>query len=51
MTKFKKTTGWALSVGVCPGILVGARTYTYNDGNDHILYIGCFTIIVSTYYD
>lgn len=43
--------GWSLSIGLCPGMLLGIRTYSYDDGYDHALYVGCFMLILSTYYD
>ena len=31
--------GWTLTVGLYPGILLGARTYSYADSVLHVIYL------------
>ena len=31
--------GWTLTVGLYPGILLGARTYNYAESDLHVLYL------------
>ena len=35
----KEDSGWALSIGLYPGILMGVRTYDFEDSKMHVLYI------------
>ena len=42
---------WKLEIGICPCFLFGLRTYKYEDGHDHVLYLGFLMLIFSTYYD
>lgn len=37
--KNEESKGWALSLGVYPGILLGFRTYKASDMITHVLYI------------
>ena len=32
-------TGWEISVGLYPGVLLGIRSYVENGSTDHVLYI------------
>lgn len=31
--------GWTLTIGLYPGILLGARTYNYTETSLHVLYL------------
>lgn len=35
----EKEKGWTLTVGLYPGILLGARTYSYVDSVLHVIYL------------
>ena len=38
-TPAQEEKGWALTVGLYPGILLGARTYNYAESTLHVLYL------------
>lgn len=38
-TEDKDAKGWAFSVGLYPGILIGMRTYDFEDSTMHAFYI------------
>ena len=44
-------TGWELSVGLYPGVLIGARSYPEKNLTDHVLYIPFIEICLTIYYN
>jgi len=42
-------SGWELSIGLYPGILLGARSYPSLDFIEHVLYIPFVEIILTVY--
>lgn len=38
-TPVQEEKGWTLTIGLYPGILLGARTYNYTDSTLHVLYL------------
>jgi hypothetical protein len=38
--------GWALSIGLYPGLLFGIRTYEEHDYNMHVLYIPFIELVL-----
>jgi hypothetical protein len=50
MSKKEKTViDWSLSVGMYPGILIGARTYQEENITTHVLYIPFFNLVLEFY--
>jgi len=45
----KKRKQWELSFGSFPGLLFGMRTYEAEECTSHVLYIGFFDIVLTTY--
>ena len=43
--------GWEISIGFYPGILLGIRTYKYNETNtiDHVLYLPLVDLCLTIY--
>jgi hypothetical protein len=35
----KMPKDWELTLGLYPGIVLGFRTYNYDDGSEHVLYL------------
>lgn len=40
---------WELSVGLYPGILIGARSYTNKETTDHVLYMPFIELCLTIY--
>lgn len=40
---------WELSLGLYPGILIGARSYTNRETTDHVLYIPFIELCLTIY--
>lgn len=38
-TETEEPKAWELSIGIYPGILLGARTYEYDESRLHVLYL------------
>ena len=38
-TPVQEEKGWTLTIGLYPGILLGARTYNYAESDLHVLYL------------
>ena len=47
----KKLGGWALSIGMYPGILLGARSYIKEYTSDHVLYLPFIDICLTMVYE
>ena len=43
-------TGWEISVGLYPGVLLGIRSYVENGSTDHVLYIPFVELCLTIYY-
>ena len=43
--------GWEISIGLFPGLLLGAGTYVGEDRNNHVLYLLFVDICLTTYKD
>ena len=44
-------TGWEISLGFYPGILIGMRSYDQDGLVDHVLYIPFCELCLTVYYD
>ena len=44
-------TGWEISVGLYPGVLLGIRSYVENESIDHVLYIPFVELCLTIYYE
>ena len=42
--------GWEISVGLYPGILLGARSYIESAFTEHVLYIPFLELCLTIYY-
>ena len=40
---------WQLEIGVYPGILIGARTYTNDNNTEHVLYFPFVEFILTVF--
>lgn len=40
---------YSLEIGIYPGILIGARTYEYEETTLHVFYIPFIELILTTY--
>ena len=49
--KRKKMTGWELSLGLYPGVLIGVRSYVNKETTDHVLYIPFVELCLTIYKD
>ncbi len=47
----KKLEGWAISIGMYPGVLLGARSYIEEYKSDHVLYLPFVDICLTMVYD
>jgi hypothetical protein len=43
-------TGWELSIGLYPGVLIGARSYPEKNFTDHVIYLPFIELTLSIYY-
>jgi hypothetical protein len=43
--------GWELSLGLYPGIVIGARSYVNKNDSDHVLYIPFVELCLTIYRD
>lgn len=46
MNEEKKSRGWAISLGMYPGFLIGMRTYRADDIISHVIYVPFFDIAI-----
>ena len=44
-------TGWEISVGLYPGVLLGIRSYVESGSTDHVLYIPFVELCLTIYYE
>jgi hypothetical protein len=44
MQKKESTKGWAISIGMYPGVLIGIRSYKNDDLTSHVLYLPFFDV-------
>ena len=44
-------TGWELSVGLYPGILLGVRSYSEKSFVEHVLYFPFVEFVLTVYYE
>lgn len=49
--KRRKMSGWELSLGLYPGVLVGIRSYVNKETTDHVLYIPFVELCLTIYKD
>ena len=49
--KRRKMSGWELSLGLYPGVLLGVRSYINKDATDHVLYIPFVELCLTVYYE
>tara|TARA_R100001163_G_scaffold14125_1_gene12998 strand:- start:185 stop:388 length:204 start_codon:yes stop_codon:yes gene_type:complete len=48
-TSGKEKNNWSLSIGIYPGILLGARTYDEDDRVTHVIYLPFIDIALEIY--
>jgi hypothetical protein len=46
MSEEKKIKGWAISLGMYPGFLIGMRTYRADGVTSHVIYVPFFDIAI-----
>lgn len=46
MSEEKENKGWAVSLGMYPGFLIGMRTYRQEDVTSHVIYVPFFDIAI-----
>jgi hypothetical protein len=44
-------TGWEISMGLYPGILVGIRSYPETFFTEHVLYLPFIELVLTIYYE
>ena len=44
-------TGWELSFGLYPGVLLGVRSYPENDFVEHVLYLPFVELCLTVHYE
>ena len=44
-------TGWELSLGLYPGLLVGIRSYPEKTFTEHVLYLPLLEFVLTVYYE
>ena len=47
----RKLEGWAISIGMYPGVLFGLRSYIREDTSDHVLYLPFVDICLTMAYE
>ena len=48
---FRTMTGWELSLGLYPGLLVGIRSYPEKTFTEHVLYLPLVEFVLTVYYE
>lgn len=46
MSNENNESGWSISIGFYPGILIGARSYYADELTSHVLYVPFFDIAI-----
>ena len=46
-----KSTGWELSAGLYPGVLVGMRSYPEDKFIEHVFYLPFIELCLTVYYE
>ena len=46
MSDENNESGWSISIGFYPGILIGARSYYADEITSHVLYVPFFDIAI-----
>ncbi len=49
--KRRKMSGWELSLGLYPGVVLGIRSYINKNATDHVLYIPFVELCLTVYYE
>ena len=44
-------TGWEISIGLYPGILIGIRSYPEVKFTEHVLYLPFIELVLTVYYE
>jgi len=44
-------TGWEVSIGLYPGILIGIRSYPETLFTEHVLYLPFIELVLTVYYE
>lgn len=47
----RTVTGWEISAGLYPGILLGVRSYPEDDFTEHVLYLPIVEVCLTVYYN
>ena len=42
--------GWELSIGLYPGVLIGARSYIEQESAEHVIYLPFVELCLTIYY-
>ena len=46
-----KSTGWELSAGLYPGVLIGIRSYPEEKFTEHVLYLQFVELFLTVHYE